>query len=282
MSADFDRRLTPARKDLAAAHLKDKIAATAYSDGRSLQVTRSAIGLFPAPIAYTGQQTQLLFGETFKAYEEKDGWVWGQADLDGYVGYARAEYFSPPESATHRVSALATPLFFAADVKMGAREILPMNAKLSVASPDGRFARLSNDLYVFAGHLTKTDSSFSDWVAIAQRFIGVPYVWGGKTSAGIDCSGLVQTALEAGGISSPRDTDMMEAALGTLLAHDAPLRRGDLVFWRGHVGIMLDPGQMIHANGFAMQVSVEPLKLVDERTVALEGQPIRSIKRLDG
>jgi len=119
-----------------------------------------------------------------------------------------------------------------------------------------------------------------DWVSMAERFIGVPYVWGGKTWAGIDCSGLVQTALEAGGIASPRDTDMMEAALGAELPRDAPLKRGDLIFWKGHVGIMLDSARLIHANGFAMQVSVEPLTLVDERTQKLESLPIRTIRRI--
>jgi hypothetical protein len=280
VNADFDWRLTPARGDLAAAHLKGKIPATAYVEGRTLQVSCGVLGLYTNPGENAGQQTQLLFGETFKNYEEKNGWVWGQADLDGYVGYARAVGFSLPEPATHRVSALATPLFFAPDVKQGAREILPMNAKLPVTEPGGRFAQLTNSLYVFAGHLTPIDSAAPDWVAVAERFIGVPYVWGGKTSAGIDCSGLVQTALEAGGIKSPRDTDMMEAALGTSIAPDASHRRGDLVFWKGHVGIMLDGERLIHANGFAMQVSVEPLKLVDARTLAREGLPNRSIKRL--
>jgi NlpC/P60 family protein/dipeptidyl peptidase-like protein len=280
VNADFDRRLTPARGDLAAAHLKGKIPATAYVEGRTLQVSCGVLGLYSNPVENTGQQTQLLFGETFKNYEEKNGWLWGQADLDGYVGYARADGFALPEPATHRVSALATPLFFAPDVKQGTREILPMNAKLSVTEPGGRFARLTNGLYVFSGHLTRIDSAASDWVEVAERFNGVPYVWGGKTSTGIDCSGLVQTALEAGGIKAPRDTDMMEAALGIWIAPDASLRRGDLVFWNGHVGIMLDGERLIHANGFTMQVSVEPLKLVDARTLAREGLPIRSIRRL--
>jgi len=280
VTAASDKRRTPARPDLAAAHLKGEITASAYSDGRTFQASHGAIGLFANPKEYADQQTQLLFGETFRIYEQKDGWAWGQADLDGYVGYARVDCFSFPESATHRVIALATPLFLAPDVKRGAREILPLNAKLCVAHPGGRFARLTNGHYVFAGHLAPIDSSVTDWVSVAERFIGAPYVWGGKTSAGIDCSGLVQTALEAGGIRAPRDTDMMEAELGTFIAMDATLQRGDLVFWKGHVGILLDALRLIHANGFAMQVSVEPLKLVDERTRDLEGLPIRSVKRV--
>ena len=280
MTAEFDKRLTPARSDLAASHLKGKIAAAAYAEGRSLQVSRGAIGLYANPVEHAGQQTQLLFGESFTAYEEKDGWVWGQADLDGYVGYARAKNFSAPQRVTHRVTALGTPLLFALDVKQGTREILPLNAKLSVAATGIRFARLSNGFFLFAAHLGPLDFAVSDWVSVAERFVEAPYVWGGKTFAGIDCSGLVQTSLEAGGIRAPRDTDMMEAALGESLPLDAPLQRGDLIFWKGHVGIMLDAERIIHANGFWMQVSIEPLRLVEERTRERESLPIRSIKRI--
>lgn len=276
----LDPRLTPARTDLAAAHLRGNVEAAAFAEARKAQVSRAIVGLFKYPDEPSGQQTQILFGETFSAYEERDGWVWGQCDLDNYVGYARAGSFSPPEAVTHRVQTLATPLFVAPDVKHGAREVLPMNAKLAVTDAGGRFARLTNGLYVFARHLAPLDAVVSDWVSVAERFVGVPYVWGGKTWTGIDCSGLVQTALEAGGIKSPRDTDMMEAALGAALSLDAKLKRGDLIFWKGHTGIMLDSVRLIHANGFAMQVSVEPLNVVNERTRALESLPICSIRRI--
>lgn len=278
--AGFDPRLTPARGDLAAAHLKGKVEATAFAEARKAQVVNAVAGLFKQPDEPSGQQTQLLFGEIFNIYEEKNGWAWGQSGLDDYVGYARMEAFSASETPTHRVQALATPLFVAPDVKHGARQILPMNAKLSVADATGRFAQLTNGLFVFARHLAPLDAAISDWVSVAERFIGVPYVWGGKTWSGIDCSGLVQTALEAGGIASPRDTDMMESVLGAELPRDAALKRGDLIFWKGHIGIMLDSTRLIHANGFHMQVSIEPLALVDERTQKLESLPIRTIRRI--
>ena len=278
--AGFDPRLTPARGDLAAAHLKGKVEAAAFIEARKAQAVRAIVGLFKQPDEPSGQLTQILFGETFNIYEEKNGWVWGQSDLDDYVGYAQAEAFAPPESATHRVQALATPLFVAPDVKHGARQVVPMNAKVSAADATARFAQLTNGQFVFARHLAPVDAAISDWVSVTERLIGVPYVWGGKTWAGMDCSGLVQTALEAGGMASPRDTDMMELALGTELPRDAPLKRGDLIFWKGHVGIMLDSTRLIHANGFHMQVSVEPLTLVDERTQKLESLPIRTIRRI--
>lgn len=279
MSAGFDRRLTPARPDLAAAHLKGKVTAEAFAEGRAVQVARGVVGLYSAPAEDAGLQTQLLLGESFTVYEEKSGWVWGQAELDSYVGYAQAACFTPLVTATHRVTSLATALLRAPDVKKGAFDMLPMNAKVAVVDEGGRFARLAGGSYVFAEHLAPIEARAADWVAVAERFVGVPYLWGGKTAAGIDCSGLVQTAMEAGGLRSPRDTDMMESALGVAVPLDSKLQRGDLIFWKGHVGLMLDRERMIHANGFTMQVSIEPLAEVRERTLAGEGLPIRTIKR---
>ena len=280
MSDKFDTRITPARPDLAAASLKGKVAAERFVDGRVAQIARGIVDLRAGPSQDSGLHTQLLFGEQFTVYEDKDGWVWGQATLDGYVGYARREDFHQPRSPTHRVVSLATPLLNAPDVKKGARDMLPMNAMVCVTDSGERFARTADGHYLFGGHIAPLGHHASDWVAVAEQFVGIPYVWGGKTSAGIDCSGLVQTALQAGGKKSPRDTDMMEAALGTSIPLDAELRRGDLIFWKGHVGLMLDAVHLIHANGYFMQVSIEPLALVRERTLAKEGVPIRTIKRL--
>ncbi len=277
---DIDKRVTPARLDIAAAHLKGKVNSKAYVEGRTVQVARGVIGLHGAPTDTSALRSQLLFGERFTVYDEKYGWVWGQSALDDYVGYARADCFGPEAAPTHRVVSLATPSLAAPDVKKGARDLLPMNAKVAVAADEGRFLRLVNGAYVFAGHLAPLDGPAPDWVSMAKAFVGVPYLWGGKTAAGIDCSGLVQTALEAGGIKAPRDTDMIENALGTAIPADAPLRRGDLVFWKGHVGAMLDGERLIHANGHFMQVTVEPLADVRERTLANETLPIRTIKRL--
>jgi cell wall-associated NlpC family hydrolase len=171
-------------------------------------------------------------------------------------------------------------LLRAPDVKKGAHDMLPMNAKIVVLEQAARFVRLSSGLYVFANHIAPLASRVPEWIGVAETFVGVPYLWGGKTAAGLDCSGLVQTALEAGGIASPRDTDMMESSLGQSVPLDATLRRGDLIFWKRHVGVMLDAERLIHANGFTMQVSIEPLALVRERTLAAENLPVRTIKRL--
>jgi cell wall-associated NlpC family hydrolase len=280
VSDNFDARVTPARSDIAAAFLRGKLAAENFVEGRIGQVSRGVVDLRAAPSEDAGLHTQLLFGEQFTIYEDKGGWVWGQASSDAYVGYARREDFDEAHSPTHRVVSLSTPLLKAPDVKKGAADMLPMNACVSITDSGERFARTADGYYVFGGHIAPLDDHVSDWVSIAEQFVGIPYVWGGKSSAGIDCSGLVQTALNAGGIKSPRDTDMMEAQLGTSIRLDAQLQRGDLIFWKGHVGLMLDGARLIHANGYFMQVSIEPLALVRERTLAKESVPVRTIKRL--
>jgi len=276
----YDRRITAARPDLAAAHLKGIIAAERYREGRIKQVTSSFVGLRSAPGLDAPLETELLFGEIFTVYELKNGWVWGQAALDSHVGYAPADAFSDTISApTHRVTARATPLLTGPDVKQPSRAILPMNAKLHVAEPGDRFSRLADGSYISSAHIAPLDSRASDWVAIVEGFLDVPYVWGGKTFSGIDCSGLIQTALEAAGTQAPRDTDLMETALGASIALDAPLQRGDLIFWKGHMGAMLDGARLIHASAAAMQVVIEDFSTARARIEA-DGLPVRTIKRL--
>jgi cell wall-associated NlpC family hydrolase len=279
VTATYDRRITAARPDLAAAHLKGIIPAERYREGRIKQVTHDAVGLRSEPSAEATLETQLLFGELFTVYELKNDLVWGQAALDSHVGYAPADAFGEvSEPPTHRVIARATPLLTAPDVKQPSRAILPMNAKLSVAEDAGRFSRLADGLYVFAAHIAPLQARAPDWVAVTEVFVGAPYLWGGKTYAGIDCSGLIQTALEAAGIPAPRDTDLMETALGSPIALDAPLARGDLIFWKGHMGAMLDETRLIHASAYAMQVVIEDFAAARARIEA-DGLPVRTIKR---
>jgi cell wall-associated NlpC family hydrolase len=280
VTATYDRRITAARPDLAAAHLKGVIAAERYREGRIKQVTQSFTGLRSASGDDAMLETQLLFGELFTVYELKNDWVWGQAALDSHVGYAPADAFGEPgEPPTHRVTATATPLLMAPDVKQPSVGILPMNAKLHVVEDAGRFSRVADGNYVFSPHIAPLGTHEPDWIAVTEAFVGVPYLWGGKTFAGIDCSGLIQTALEAAGTSAPRDTDLMENALGGAIALDAPLRRGDLIFWKGHMGAMLDEARLIHASAYAMQVVIEDFAAARTRIEA-EGLPVRTIKRL--
>jgi cell wall-associated NlpC family hydrolase len=276
----FDPRLSPARADLAAAHLKGKVEAARFVDGQSKQAIRGTVALRAEPSFDALLHTEILFGERFTVYEEKNGWAWGQAALDFYVGYARSSEFAAPGPApTHRVSALKTALQPSPEVKRGAVDFLPMNAKVAVMGEQDRYAKIADGLYVFAGHLVPIATKITDWVSVAERFVGFPYLWGGKTADGLDCSGIIQLALEAGGIKALRDADMMEAMLGKplpLSADFSGLRRGDIVFWEEHMGVMVDGARLLHANGFHMQVTVEPLNEVAARIAS----PVRVIKRI--
>ncbi|MGD0142443.1 MAG: NlpC/P60 family protein [Rhizomicrobium sp.] len=276
-----DPRITPARPDLAAARLKGKVEAARFADGTLRMVARGRAGLHAERDAASRRETELLFGEGFTVYEVANGWAWGQSALDDYVGYVAAgDLRDVGATPDHRVIAPLTPLLPAPDFKLPVRDMLPMNAKVKVVGQDGRFAKIAPEGFVFAGHLAPIRQTASDWVAVAERFRGVPYVWGGKTVAGIDCSGLVQTSLEAGGIAAPRDADMQELALGIAIPPDlSRLARGDLVFWTDHVGVMLDAVRLLHANAFYMEAAVEPLADAAGR-IANRAGPITSIKRL--
>ena len=279
----FDPRLTPARPDLAAAHLMGQVEAARFAEGEIKQAIRGQVALRGAPSFDAELHTEILFGEMFMVYEEKHGWAWGQCALDSYVGYARAsELASPGPAPTHRVSAFKTPLQPAPELKRGAVDFLPMNAKVTVLAEEDRYAQIGEGLYVFAGHLVSIAAHVPDWVAVAERFLGFPYLWGGKTADGLDCSGLIQLALEAGGMSAPRDADMMEAVLGKPLpvTRDfSGLKRGDIVFWNEHMGVMLDAHRLLHANAFHMKVEVEPLAEALPRIMRIAG-PVRVIKRI--
>jgi hypothetical protein len=277
-----DPRLTPARGDLAAAHLRGLVPAKRYVEGDAARVLAGRAPLRAGPSETAGQASELLFGEQITIYDRKDGWAWVQAAQDDYVGYVRDDALGAVLASSHRVTALFTPLLPAPDMKRPALDLLPMNAKVAVLGHEGRFARIAPRGFVFADHLVPLTTHAPDYVVIAERFIGAPYIWGGKSFAGLDCSGLVQTALEAAGIAAPRDSDLQQAALGQALPVTSSLdhlSRGDLICWNGHIGIMCDGTRMVHANGHSMDVRIEGLREAAARIERSAG-PITAIKRL--
>lgn len=280
----FDRRTTPFRPDLADEKLRGQVEAERFATGTVKRVADAAAPLHRHPSREAPVDTQAIFGESVTVYDEHEGWAWVQLQEDGYVGYLPSEALAEPGSApTHRVSAVRTFIYPGPNLKLPHQGWLTLNSKLIVAAIEGDYARLASGGWVFAAHLSDLDVHETDYVAIAERFLHTPYLWGGKTSLGLDCSGLVQTVLTAAGIRAPRDTDMQEAQLGTAIAvkpNLGGLQRGDLVFWKGHVGLMMDETRLIHATGHTMTVTIEPLGIAEERIRRTSYGPISSIRRL--
>ncbi len=278
----FDPRVTPARHDLAALHLKGEVEAARFVEGQVREVMDGAAPVRRAPAHDAPLDTEALYGERVTVYEDNgEGWYWGQLHGDGYVGWLPVNAVRAPGApATHRVAALRTFVFPGRSIKAPPVDALSLGCRVAVARTADEFAVLASGFCVPLRHLAPVASHDDDFVAVAERFVGVPYLWGGKTSLGLDCSGLVQVALAAAGIVAPRDSDMQEAALGTARPHDlAALRRGDLVFWKGHVAIVRDATTLLHANAYHMAVAVEPIAEAVAR-IAAAGSEIATIKRL--
>lgn len=278
----LDPRRNAFRDDLADVQLQGRVTAGRFIEGRAGQVRVAIAPVFGTPDAGAALTTQLLFGENVRVFEEKDGWAWLQGDVDGYVGYVPAAAIGRElRASTHRIAALSTPALGRPEVKSPPLVDLPMGARLTVEREEKGFAVLAIGAFVPMQHLVPIDAGAADFVSVAEQFLGAPYLWGGRTRAGIDCSGLVQVAMQAAGVSAPRDSDMQLAEIGSAVeisGNLAGLRRGDLVFWRGHVGIMTDAAHMLHANAFHMCVVVEPLAEAVARIKAA-GSEIVGVRR---
>ncbi|WGS21394.1 MULTISPECIES: NlpC/P60 family protein [unclassified Bradyrhizobium] len=278
-----DPRLTPARDDLAAKYLEGKVKAARFAEGEEFEVSEAIAPLRSAPAADAEQMTQALKGERVTVYDRNgEGWAWGQLADDGYVGWIPDAALTRPGAApTHKVTALRTFAFPGPSIKLPPADALAMGTKLTVIREDGLFAVTREGWHLPRLHLGPLDAMEQDFVAIAERFVGTPYLWGGKSSLGIDCSGLVQVALTAAGTGCPRDSDMQQEGLGRDLstAKQKHLRRGDLIFWKGHVAVVRDASTLVHANAHHMATVIEPTQAAIARIKAA-GSEIAAIKRL--
>jgi len=277
-----DPRLIPARADLAARHLAGLVEAPRFVDPVLYRVGVPSVPLRARSDALAPLATELLHGEDFAVYDIADGWAWGQAARDDYVGYLPAEALTPADGPApdHRVRAQWATLYEGPALKTPPAGALPFGAQVAVLDQENGFARITPGKWVHSRQIAPQDKPESDWVAAAERFRTTPYVWGGRSPQGIDCSGLVQIALQAAGADCPRDSDMQEAALGLTLRDESP-RRGDLIFWRGHVAIMLSDTHIIHATGHFMEVVTEALSTATARIEAAGAGPITRRARLD-
>lgn len=278
-----DPRLTPAREDLAADYLRSVIKVPHYAKGVRKQVRLSYAPLHARPDTASGRLTEALMGEGFTVYEENHGWSWGQLEADGYVGYMPSVALGDPGApGTHKVGAIRTFIYARPDLKSQVLGAISLGATVSFAGEEGEFTAIDAGGYVFTDHLKPVDEMEADYLTTAIRFIGVPYLWGGKTSLGLDCSGLVQVSLQFAGIlNCPRDSDMQAAGLGEAVEPDARLaQRGDLVFFPGHVGLVIDDGVLLHANAWDMMVSPHPLRYVVAEIAKKNPVPVTAIRRL--
>jgi cell wall-associated NlpC family hydrolase len=278
-----DPRLTPARGDIAARYLEGKIAAARFVDGETFEVIDTLAPIRQAPAGDAEQMTQALRGERVTVYDRNgEGFAWGQLASDGYVGWlADAALARPGPAPTHRVIASRTFAFPGPSIKLPPLETLVMGSALAVTREDTAFAITREGWHVPKTHVAAIGHREPDFVAVAERFLGTPYLWGGKSSFGIDCSGLVQVSLNAAGISCPRDSDMQQNGLGRALSNTEmqQLERGDLLFWKGHVAIARDADTIVHANAFAMATVIENTREAIARIKAA-GSNLAAVKRL--
>ncbi|PVA06284.1 NlpC/P60 family protein [Thalassorhabdomicrobium marinisediminis] len=252
-----DPRLTPANGRVAATYLQGTVEADQFTEGTAASVAQNVVNLYDAPRGK--RERQLLLGTGVVVYEARDGWAFVQSKRDGYVGYVAEGALADPVAPTHRVATPATHAFTTEDFKSPDLMHLPFAAEVVVLDERRKMFETPQG-FIPKKHLRPLEQPFQDPATVAQLFFGVPYLWGGNSTLGIDCSGLVQAAYLACGYACDGDSDLQMERLGHALAPDAPLTRGDLIFWDGHVAMMVDGETMIHANAHHMAVAYEGLE----------------------
>ena len=277
-SVALDRRIHAARGDLADLSLAGTLFSAHYARAVPLTCVAAGTPLLSSTSPTAEAVSELLRGESFHALDVTTDWAWGFCGHDGYVGYVRREALDVWETTTHRVTAQTAPLFRAPDIKAPVADYWPRGAQVS-GEAEGDFLACAEG-WLHMRHIAPVDSIAKDWVAVAQSYGGMPYVWGGRGHRGIDCSGLVQVALASAGIAAPRDTDLQCEGIGSPIDSEAGLQRGDILFFPGHVGIMIDGATLLHANAHWMAVVEEPLADVVARLAGTHAQPVIARRRI--
>lgn len=277
-SRRLDPRTHAYRPDIADVALAGLLFAPHYARPESCGCIADSVMLRASPSAEAPATSQLVRGEAFALVDKAGGWAWGRCLHDDYVGYLPANALGPMQASTHRVVATSALVFANPDIKAPILKTLPIGARLAGSVQDG-FLRIDEG-YVHLRHVLPLDEAEGDPVAVAERLLGAPYRWGGRGAEGIDCSGLVQRALELAGIAAPRDSDMQRDQLGEFLSEDEALQRGDLIFFPGHVGLMVDGERLIHANAWWMATVIEPLADVIARLAPTHEKPVTACKRI--
>ncbi len=274
-----DRRTFLSNGRVAHDSLKGQIDGVTFVAGELMQVGKPVAGLFAKPQG--GLDCELMYGAHFLELERdpRTGYSFGCSVLDRYVGYIKTDDLVAAGTASHKVNCLNTHIYPEANIKTVPLLTLPMGAFLDVVSINDRFAKLATGGFVPEQAIVSLNTNADDFVSVAEIFLGVAYLWGGDSYQGIDCSGLVQSSLRACGQACPRDTDMQQAEVGVEFGGNVPLQRGDLIFWKGHTGIMADAENLLHANAYHMRVTLEPLEDVAQRIKQTEGLDITCRRR---
>ncbi|MDX3910370.1 MAG: C40 family peptidase [Sphingobium sp.] len=278
-SAVLDKRIHAIRSDLADVSLAGVLFSAHYAQAAEMSCVAPGTPVRAGKSLSAECVSQLLRGEIFHVLDVNAEWAWGFCGHDGYVGYVRREALDVREIATHRVTAALAPVFAEPDIKSRIVDAWPRGSLFPATSEDA-FLHCAEG-YVHSRQAAAVETAETDWVAVAERYIGQPYIWGGRGYQGVDCSGLVQTALGQCGRAVPRDTDLQREGIGNPLPDGAALQRGDLVFFPGHVGVMVDETQMLHANAFWMATVIEPLADVIARLKPDHDQPVLARRRID-
>lgn len=275
----LDRRLHAFRPNLADKRLEGQVKAERFIEAVTAHVIAPVTKVHSLPDANSGMDTQFLYGDELRVFDRNNGWAWVQSQRDSYVGYVpEGDLDEGVAQATHFVCTPRSFLYPEPDLKKPAIRPHSMGARVTVVSETEtrgtRYAVLDDGRAMIARHLRPLDLPAKDYVAVAELFLHTPYLWGGTSGFGIDCSGLVQLSMLMAGRHVPRDTDMQASAIGTACNPLDPLKqRGDLIFWRGHVAIMTSHTEIIHANGYTMSVVTEPLQQAVHRIEPLYGLP---------
>lgn len=273
-----DRRLTPVNARVAHLSMKGRVTGKEFVSGEWARISAPIADLLSAPEGR--RERQVLMGERFLVLERRDGFGFVQAEKDGYCGYLPLTTLGDDRMATHWVAAPATHLYAGPDIKERDHAALSQGARLTIAAEHARFFETDGGMFVPRRHLRPVGDWLDDPALVAESYLGTPYLWGGNSRTGIDCSGLVQGALLACGLPCPGDSDLQLAQLGRELPPGSACRRGDLLFWQGHVAMAVDARRMIHANAFNMAVTYEDIDAATARIVAQGEGPVLAVKRL--
>lgn len=283
MNSTLDPRIHAYRPDLADRRLEGMVEAPSFVDGATFTVSTTRVPLWQNSRLDSRWGSELLYGETVQVFDIRRGLAWCQSDTDGYVGYVAAEALqAATDPPTHRVRAIRAPIFPEADLKKPVVTWRSIASRVSLTGQEKkRFLELTDGTWIYSRHVEPIETVTEDYIATAKRFMELPYIWGGRSGAGLDCSALIQLCLNFAGMDDcPRDTDQQREGLGKMLPPDTPLKTGDFTFFPGHIGIMLDDTMMLHANATHMAVSIDAAAEVASWTLKSDGAGITGVNRL--